>query len=307
MAGAFGQPIFKAMDIRGLLAHLPIARFQHPPPVVGVLRLSGVIGGIGPMRAGMTLAALDQAIERAFKLPRLQAVALSINSPGGAPAQSDLIARRIRDLAEEKGIPVAAFCEDVAASGGYWLACAADEIYARDTSIVGSIGVISAGFGFPDLLGRIGVERRIHTSGEKKSMLDPFRPEKPKDVERLKAIQKDIHESFKDMVRARRGTRLKASEKTLFSGEFWTGKQALELGLIDGIGELRQVMRERHGDKVVLKRVDGPRPWWRRRLGFSGFTTPGLGAPPDRPGPQEWVDGLLAAIEERALWSRFGL
>ncbi|MCH7794825.1 MAG: S49 family peptidase, partial [Proteobacteria bacterium] len=151
------------MDLRSLLARLPITRFKHPPPVVGVLRLSGIIGGLGPLRSGMTLAGLETAIERAFKLPRLEAVALSVNSPGGSPAQSDLICRRIRDLAEEKEVRVFAFCEDVAASGGYWLACAADEIYARETSIVGSIGVISAGFGFPELLQRLGIERRIHT------------------------------------------------------------------------------------------------------------------------------------------------
>jgi signal peptide peptidase SppA len=289
------------MDLRSLLARLPIARFKHPPPVVGVLRLSGIIGGFGPLRSGMTLAALETVIERAFKLPRLEAVALSVNSPGGSPAQSDLICRRIRDLAEEKEVRVFAFCEDVAASGGYWLACAADEIYARETSIVGSIGVISAGFGFPELLQRIGIERRIHTAGDKKSMLDPFQAEKPKEVARLKDIQQDLHESFQALVRERRGERLKGGDKALFSGEFWTGREAVELGLIDGIGELRQVMRARYGDKVALKRVDAPRPWWRRRFGLAGL------AAPERPQPQDWVTGLLAAVEERALWSRFGL
>ena len=292
------------MDLRSLLARLPIARFKHPPPVVGVLRLSGIIGGFGPLRSGMTLAGLDTAIERAFKLPRLEAVALSINSPGGSAAQSDLICRRIRDLAEEKGVPVFAFCEDVAASGGYWLACAADEIYVRETSIVGSIGVISAGFGFPELLQRWGVERRLHTSGDKKSMLDPFQAEKPKDVARLKGIQKELHEIFQDLVRERRGTRLKGGDKALFSGEFWTGAKAVELGLVDGIGELRQTLRARYGDKVVLKRVDGERPWWRRRLGLAG---PQSGPRSGPPGPEDWVSGLLAAVEERAHWSRFGL
>ena len=289
------------MDLRSLLARLPVARFKHPPPVVGVLRLAGIIGGLGPLRSGMTLAGLDTVIERAFKLPRLEAVALSINSPGGSPAQSDLICRRIRDLAEEKEVRVFAFCEDVAASGGYWLACAGDEIYARETSIVGSIGVISAGFGFPELLQRFGIERRIHTAGDKKSMLDPFQAEKPKDVARLKGIQKDLHESFQALVRERRGERLKGGEKALFSGEFWTGKKALELGLVDGIGELRQVMRARYGERVVLKRLDAARPWWRRRFGMAGV------GPPMRPEPQDWVAGLLAAVEERALWSRFGL
>ncbi len=288
------------MDLRSLLAHLPIARFRNPPPVVGVLRLGGVIGGLGPLRSGMTLAALETPIERVFKLPRLEAVALSINSPGGSAAQSDLICRRIRDLAGEKGVPVFAFCEDVAASGGYWLACAADEIYVRETSIVGSIGVISAGFGFTELLQRWGVERRLHTSGDKKSMLDPFQAEKPKDVARLKGIQKELHEIFQDLVRERRGPRLKGGDKTLFSGEFWTGAKAVELGLADGIGELRHTLRARYGDKVVLKRLDGQRPWWRRRFGLAGRQAGSLG-------PEEWVTGLLSAVEERAHWSRFGL
>jgi signal peptide peptidase SppA len=292
------------MDLRSLLAHLPIARFRIPPPVVAVLRLNGVIGSIGPLRSGLTLASLETVIERAFKLPRLEAVALCINSPGGSAAQSDLICRRIRDLAEEKEVPVFAFCEDVAASGGYWLACAADEIFARETSIVGSIGVISASFGFPELLQRIGIERRLHTAGDKKSMLDPFLAENPKDVTRLKGLQKELHEIFQDLVRERRGARLKGGGKTLFSGEFWTGAKAVELGLIDGIGELRHTLRVRYGDKVVLKRIDGERPWLRRRLGFAGRQA---GPIAGLAGPEDWVAGLLTAIEERAHWSRFGL
>jgi len=289
------------MDVRGLLAYLPIRRFREPPPVVGVLRLGGVIGSIGPLRSGLTLAGLENLIERAFKLPRLKAVALAVNSPGGSPTQSDLIARRIRDLAHEHDVKILAFCEDVAASGGYWLACAADEVFARETSVVGSIGVISAGFGFPELLSRYGVERRVHTSGEKKSLLDPFRPEKVEDVARLEALQKEIHESFIAHVRDRRGPRLKSDDETLFSGEFWSGKRALELGLIDGLGEMRQVLRERYGEKVALKRVDGARPWWRRRLGVAGTAAV----------PQfdlhAAAGGLLAAAEERALWARYGL
>jgi len=288
------------MDLRSLLAYLPIARLQHPPPVVAVLRLGGVIGGPGPLRSGLTLAALEPVIERAFKLPRLEAVALSVNSPGGSAAQSDLICRRIRDLAEEKEVPIFAFCEDVAASGGYWLACAADEIYVRETSIIGSIGVISAGFGFPELLQRIGVERRLHTAGDKKSMLDPFLAEKPKDVTRLKGIQKELHGVFQDLVRERRGARLKGDDNTLFSGEFWTGAKAVELGLVDGIGELRQTLRARYGDKVALKPVEGARPWWRRRFGF-------VGRQAGPPAPEDWAAGLLTAVEDRAQWSRFGL
>ncbi len=294
----------RSFDVRSLLARLPIRTFKNPPPVVGVVRLAGAIGSFGPIRSGLTLAGLETAIGRAFKLPRLAAVALSINSPGGSPVQSDLIARRIRDLAAEKDVPVLAFCEDVAASGGYWLACAADEIFARDTSIVGSIGVISASFGFPDLMQRIGVERRIYTSGDKKSMLDPFQSEDPKDVVRLKAIQKDMHQSFQTMVRERRGARLKGTDKALFSGEFWTGGKAVELGLIDGLGELRHTLRARYGDHVILKRMDSTAPWWRRRVGLTG---PGPAAGLGHFDPRDWAAGALAAVEERALWSRFGL
>ncbi len=285
------------MDRYSLLGRLPIGRFREPPPVVAVIRLAGVIGAPGPLRMGLTLSSLASQIDRAFKLPRLKAVALSVNSPGGAPVQSALICRRIRALAEEKKIPVVAFAEDVAASGGYWLACAADEIFADENSIIGSIGVISSGFGFQDLLQRVGVERRLHTAGEKKSMLDPFLAEDPKDVERLKGLQKEIHESFKAQVRERRGERLKGGDKVLFSGEFWTGRKALDLGLIDGLGDLRGVLRERYGEKLRLKQVDGARPWWRRRLP--------VGSAP--PAPQNWAAGLLGAVEERTLWSRYGL
>ncbi|HSR71865.1 MAG TPA: S49 family peptidase [Kiloniellales bacterium] len=297
------------MDLRSLLSRLPVQRFKHPPPVVAVVGLTGVIGSLGPLRGGMTVTGLEPVLERAVKLPRLAALALVVNSPGGSATQSDLIARRIRDIAGEKQIPVYAFCEDVAASGGYWLACAADRIYVRETSIIGSIGVISASFGFNELLQRMGVERRVHTAGEKKAMLDPFRPEDPEDVARLQAIQREMHETFKTWVRECRGGRLKTPEEELFSGEFWTGRRALELGLADEIGELRQVLRARFGESVKLHRVDGRRPWWRRRMGFaragglSGFRDPGPGLPE----PRDWAAGLLAAVEERAHWARFGL
>ena len=262
-------------------------------PLVPVVRLSGVIGQIGPGRRGLTLAALTNSIEHAFKVPRAKCVALAVNSPGGSPVQSALIAKRIRALSDEKKLPVVAFCEDVAASGGYWLACAADEVYAEGSSIVGSIGVVSASFGFPDLLERIGVERRVHTSGDRKAMLDPFRPENPKDVKHLKAIQEDIHEQFKSYVRERRAERLNASEKTLFNGEFWTGQKALELGLIDGIGDLRSVMRERFGERVRFRLMTRPRGWLQRRLGIERETS--------------LAHDFIASIEERAIWSRYGL
>ncbi|UCH75098.1 MAG: S49 family peptidase [Rhodospirillales bacterium] len=270
-----------------------LSRKASGAPVVGVLRFAGVIGQAGFGRRGITLDDLADSIERAFKLKKLAAVAISINSPGGSPVQSALIARRVRALAEEHDLPVYAFCEDVAASGGYWLACAADHIYADAASVVGSIGVVSAGFGFTELIAKAGVERRIHTAGESKAMLDPFRPEDPKDLKRLKAIQEDVHDQFKDWVRSRRGARLDAPDKVLFDGTIWTGRKALELGLIDGLGDLRGVMREKYGEKVRLRPVKVPRNWLQKRLGMS------------RTGAV--VDDLLAAIEERLTWARYGL
>ena len=265
-----------------------------PPPVVPVLRLTGIIGAISPLRPGLTLAGLAALLERAFRLPGAKAVALAINSPGGSAAQSSLIHNRIRQLAAERSLPVLAFVEDVAASGGYWLACAADEIHADATSILGSIGVVSASFGFPELLTRIGVERRLHTTGPHKAMLDPFRPEQPGDVERLKEIQGDLFESFKALVRERRAGKLKAPESEIFTGAVWSGKRALEMGLIDGIGEMRQVLRARYGEKLRLVAIGGRRGWLSRRL---------------RPeiAPGDWAEGALAALEERMLWSRYGL
>ena len=268
------------------------------PPVVGVVRLTGVIGAGGPLRRGrLSLADLAPSLERAFKLPHLSAVALAINSPGGSPVQSALIHARIRQLAQENDVRVFAFAEDIAASGGYWLACAADEIFADASSIVGSIGVVYQGFGFQDLIARYGVERRVHTVGTRKAMLDPFQQEKIEDIERLHAIQADVHEAFKDLVRTSRGDRLKGSAEELFNGDIWSGRQALELGLIDGIGDTRSVMRERFGDKVKLVPMRDGRGWLRRRLRA------------DAQGSDAgvWADGALAAIEERLMWSRFGL
>lgn len=288
------------LNIGRLRALVPIKRFRDPPPTVAVLRLAGILGQLGPVRRGLTLAGLARFIEHAFRMRHLEAVALAINSPGGSPVQAALITRRIRALAEEKGVPVYAFAEDVAASGGYWLALAGDEIYAEENSIIGSIGVVSAGFGFSGLLKRIGIERRLHTAGERKAMLDPFVQERADDVERLKTIQRDIHESFERIVRERRGAKLAAPEKELFSGEFWTGRRALELGLIDGIGDMRTIMRERFGERVKLRLVGEGRRWWWRRFGF----TAGWREPPDA---GDWVAGALATVEERLLWGRFGL
>jgi signal peptide peptidase SppA len=286
------------MKLRSIPANISFWPFRQLAPVVGVVRLGGIIGGIGPVRRGLTLAGIARALERAFSLGGLEAVALAINSPGGSPVQAALIHRRIRALAAEKDVKVFAFAEDVAASGGYWLALAADEIYAEESSIVGSIGVISTGFGFAQAVERLGIERRVHATGPKKAMLDPFRPEDPDDVARLKEIQGDIHESFMRIVRERRGDRLGRDDDELFSGAFWTGRRAHELGLIDGIGDLRSVLRARYGDRVKLKLVGDDRRWWWRRLGRSSGT-PGS--------PVEWADGVLWALEARSLWSRYGL
>ncbi len=276
--------------------------WRAEPPQVAMLRLAGVIAPQpGLTRGALNIGGLAASIERAFALKPLTAVALAINSPGGSPAQSALIAARIRQFAEEKKVPVLAFVEDVAASGGYWLATAADEIIATEASIVGSIGVISASFGFHELLKRFGVERRLYTAGERKSLLDPFLAQDPADVERLKAVQRELHELFKEQVRRRRADRLKAPEAELFSGEFWVGRRALALGLIDGIGELRGTLRQRFGEKVRLRLVGRERSWLRRRLGFAdGGTDPWTTA-------ASAAAQLAAAFEARALWARYGL
>lgn len=277
-------------------------------PVVPVLRMGGVIGHLGPLRrGGITMADMAEPIDRAFATKRAKAVALAINSPGGSPVQSALIAKRIRLLAAEKELPVFAFCEDVAASGGYWLACAADEIYAEEASVVGSIGVIAAGFGFPDLLQKLGIERRVYTAGAAKSQLDPFKPENPDDVKRLLALQRDIHDQFKAWIKERRGDRLTAGERKLFSGEFWTGRMAKELGLVDDLGEIRAICRAKFGDNVQLPVVNQPKSWLQRKLGLDGrfdgrapdLSTGSLG--------EDFARGAIAAAEERLAWQRYGL
>jgi serine protease SohB len=276
------------------------ARFRSDIPVVPVVRLSGVIGVSTPLRPGLMLSSTARSLDRAFGMRHARAVALIVNSPGGSPSQSHLIFRRIRQLAEEKNLPVFAFIEDVGASGGYMLACAADEIVCDPFSIVGSIGVVGGSFGFSQLMEKLGIERRIYTSGDRKVMLDPFQPEKPEDVKRIKSIQKDIHAHFIALVKERRGSRLSGADKTLFSGEFWTADAALELGLADRIGDLRSILRERFGPKVRTPLVAAERSLFGRRL-------PGVGAGSllaNRPG---LADDLISALEARALWSRYGL
>lgn len=258
--------------------------FLKSGPKVAVLRLSGVIGS-GP-RAGISDEGMAPLIERAFRKGKPDAVALIINSPGGSPVQSSLVAARIRRLAEEKGIPVHAFVEDVAASGGYWLACAADDIWADAGSIVGSIGVISAGFGAHELLARQGVERRVYTAGKSKSMLDPFRPENPEDVARLKGILGDLHQVFIDWVKSRRGARLE--EADIFTGEVWLGAKATELGLIDGVAQATPKLKELYGEKVRFIRHSRKKGWM-PRIGI------------------RLMEDAMVAVEERAHWARFGL
>jgi serine protease SohB len=260
--------------------------FIAKDPHVAVIALNGVIAA-SPRGGTLSDAALAPVIDRAFSRGKPAAVALVINSPGGSPAQSSLIAARIRRLAGEKKLPVHAFVEDVAASGGYWLACAADDIWLDDSSIVGSIGVISSSFGLHEAIARIGIERRVHTAGKDKSMLDPFRPERPEDVARLKGIQAQIHERFIAHVKARRGDRL-SDDEDLFSGEFWVGQRGVELGLADGVAHLVPKIKEIYGDKTRFTR-HGPKRGLFQRFGAQ------LGAE------------LTAGIEDRAHWSRFGL
>lgn len=276
---------------------VPCERFRNPPPSVAVLRLAGVIGesrGVGHSK-DLCLSGLEKIIEQAFEVPRLKAVALVINSPGGSPVQAEYISKRIRDLATEKNVPVLSFIEDVAASGGYWLACTADEIFASRASIVGSIGVIAGGFGMVEALKKIGFERRVYTQGESKNILDPFLPEKQRDIEILQSIMKDSYEEFTDFIRERRKGKLRGEEKRLFSGEFWSGRTALELGLIDSIGEVRSVMRERYGEKVKLVKVEKDKSFLKRILNSGTSIVPMM------------VEACVARLEARLMWSRFGL
>ena len=254
------------------------------------------------MRPGLTLAGLARTLDRAFTIRQAAAVALVVNSPGGSPVQSHLIFRRIRQLAEQHKRRVIAFIEDAGASGGYMIACAADEIVADQHSIVGSIGVVGGSFGFDKLIAKLGVERRLYTSGEHKSMLDPFLPENPDDVERLKKLQREIHDDFIALVKSHRAGKLAGAEDDLFSGAYWTGRRALELGLVDGIGDLRSVLRERFGDKLVTPVVSAERRWLGRRLlGAAGETALAV------PTHLAVAEDLISALEARAIWARFGL
>ena len=273
-------------------------RFRGDQPIVPVVRLTGIIGFSSPLRPGLTLTGIARMLDRVFAVRNAAAVALAINSPGGSPVQSHLIFQRIRELAKEKNRRVIAFVEDAAASGGYMLACAADEIIADPSSIVGSIGVVGGSFGFDKLLGKIGVERRLYTAGEHKAALDPFLPENPEDVERLKQLQREIHGDFIALVKSRRGDKLRGPEGDLFSGEYWTGRRALDLGLVDSIGELRTTLRERFGDKVLTPLISAERGLFRRRA---------FGVSRSELMPSGLAEDIISALETRALWARYGL
>ncbi|HUS97386.1 MAG TPA: S49 family peptidase [Hyphomicrobiaceae bacterium] len=271
-------------------------------PTVPVLRLLGPIGMATPLRPGLSIGTAAGPIERAFSMSKLPAVAVVINSPGGSPVQSNLIFKRIRQLADEKNKTVYVFCEDVAASGGYYLAVAGDEIYADPSSIVGSIGVIAAGFGFDKAIEKLGVERRVYTAGNSKAVLDPFKPENPSDVARIQAIQKDIHDVFIGIVKGRREGKLRGDDGELFDGAFWSAQKAVDLGLIDGISDVRTKMRELFGEKTVLRVVpmgSGGLLSRLRRIPRMGSVVGGE--------PVPFADEALSAFEARMLWSRFGL
>ena len=277
--------------------------FRKKVPEVAVIKLTGVIAASSSLRKGLNLQSIETHLYDAFSNKRTTAVALVLNSPGGSPVQSDLIQKRVRDLGQEFSKPIYVFCEDVAASGGYWIALAGDEIYANASSIIGSIGVVSAGFGFKEAIGKLGIERRIYSTGPNKGMLDPFEDEDPKHVERLKNLQEEIFTLFREWVLSRRGSKLNGAHEELFSGAFWTGVKAKELGLIDGLGELREIMQDRFGDDVLFKNY-APKTGILSKLGLGSESVSGISKDftinSMLPDAMEW-------IEQRATWGRFGL
>jgi signal peptide peptidase SppA len=269
---------------------------DYGSPIIPVVRLSGTIGRVSRFQSGLTLSVLAPLLKKAFAIKAAPTVAIIINSPGGSPVQSHLIYKRIRALAEQHEKTVIAFAEDVCASGGYMIALAADEIVVDPASIVGSIGVVSAGFGFVELMQKIGVERRVYTSGESKVILDPFQPEKPDDVARLKAIQEEVHDHFIEMVRTRRGEVLaRDRESDIFSGQFWSGKTAVSLGLADRVGDINSVLREKYGDRVRLKLFSTEWSSFGRRFGIGGAAGSAL------------AERLASELDERRLWDRYRL
>tara|TARA_E500000178_G_C16998275_1_gene744336 strand:- start:409 stop:1215 length:807 start_codon:yes stop_codon:yes gene_type:complete len=264
--------------------------FFKKKKIVAHIKLNGVIGNVGRFKQGLDFSGQEEIIEKAFSLKKAKAVAITINSPGGSPVQSHLIYSFIREQAKKNKMKVFVFAEDVAASGGYLIACAGDEIYANSSSIIGSIGVIYSSFGFTELIKKIGVERRVHTAGKNKSSLDPFQDEKKEDIERLKNIQLDLHKDFIDVVEESRGSKLKKDQLELFSGEFWSGSKAKELGLVDGIGNANQILKEKFGEDVVIKKFEKSKGWLSRKLSSS----------------TNQMDQFANILEERSIWQRYG-
>ena len=259
--------------------------------IIPHIKLAGVIGNVGKFKQGIDFSGQEEIILKAFSVKKAPCVAITINSPGGSPVQSHLIFNFIRQQAKKNKKKVIVFAEDVAASGGYLIACAGDEVFANSSSIIGSIGVIYSSFGFTELIKKIGVERRIHTAGKNKSTLDPFQEEKKEDIERLKSIQLDLHKNFIDVVEKSRGSKLKKSEIELFSGEFWSGTKAMDLGLIDGIGNANQILREKFGEDIVIKKFEKAKSWLSRKLSSS----------------TEHVDQFANILEEKSIWQKYGL
>ncbi|MDC0947484.1 S49 family peptidase [Candidatus Pelagibacter sp.] len=264
--------------------------FFKKKKIVAHIKLNGVIGNVGRFKQGLDFSGQEEIIEKAFSLKKAKAVAITINSPGGSPVQSHLIYSFIREQAKKNKMKVFVFAEDVAASGGYLIACAGDEIYANSSSIIGSIGVIYSSFGFTELIKKIGVERRVHTAGKNKSSLDPFQDEKKEDIERLKNIQLDLHKDFIDVVEESRGSKLKKDQIELFSGEFWSGSKAKELGLVDGIGNANQILKEKFGEDVVIKKFEKSKGWLSKKLSSS----------------TNQMDQFANILEERSIWQRYG-
>src|ERR1700737_354037 len=291
-------------DLIDRLMELVPARLRRGIAVVPVVRLSGLIGAVTPLRPGMSLAGVARTLERAFAMKNAKAVALVINSPGGSPVQSRQIYLRIRQLAAEKKLPVLVFVEDVAASGGYMIACGGDDIFCDPSSIMGSVGVVGGSFGFQELIKKIGVERRLYTAGEHKAMLDPFLPENPEDVARVKALQREIHAIFIALVKQSRGGRLKGADHVLFTGEYWAGETSVSLGLADAIGDLRSTLRARYGDKVLTPVVA---PSTGLLSGLLGRKSAGAGTLGQLDGVGGLPDEVISARESRAIWAKFGL
>ena len=258
--------------------------------VIPHVRLSGVIGSVGRFRQGIDFSGQQEIIKKAFSFKKAKAIAISVNSPGGSPVQSHLIHDYIRQLAKKNKKKVIVFAEDVAASGGYLIACAGDEIYANSSSIVGSIGVISASFGFTEAINKLGVERRVYTTGKSKGSLDPFKHEKKEDVQMLKNIMNDTQKAFVDLVSKRRGNKL-SDDNTIFTGAFWSGEEAKKLGLIDGLGNADEILKEKYGEDVVIKKFEKPKSWLNKKLSGAG---------------ENQIENLLNTLEEKSIWQRYG-